>query len=54
MGFVSNGMKIGLISDTNDNLPKLDRAVLFFNKNKVNFFHMNLIFSKISLNFAVN
>jgi putative phosphoesterase len=37
MGFVSNGMKIGLISDTHDNLPKLERAVQFFNKNKVNF-----------------
>jgi len=30
-------MKIGLISDTHDNLPKLERAVSFFNKNKVNF-----------------
>lgn len=30
-------MKIGLISDTHDNLPKLERAVSFFNKNKVDF-----------------
>ncbi|MCK9594998.1 MAG: metallophosphoesterase [Candidatus Omnitrophica bacterium] len=30
-------MKIGIISDTHDNLPKLERAVSLFNKNKVDF-----------------
>ncbi len=30
-------MKIGIISDTHDNLPKLEKAVDFFNKNKVDF-----------------
>ena len=30
-------MKIGILSDTHDNLPKLERAVKFFNKNKVGF-----------------
>jgi hypothetical protein len=33
-------MRIGVISDTHDNLTKLDRAVSFFNKQKVSFvFH---------------
>lgn len=30
-------MKIGVFSDTHDNLPKIDKAVRFFNKNKVGF-----------------
>ena len=30
-------MRIGVISDTHDNLTKLDRAVNFFNKQKVSF-----------------
>jgi putative phosphoesterase len=30
-------MKIGILSDTHDNLPKIERAVKFFNKNKVQF-----------------
>jgi len=30
-------MKIGIISDTHDNLPKIEKAVNFFNKNKVDF-----------------
>ena len=30
-------MKIGIISDTHDNLPKIKKAVEFFNKNKVDF-----------------
>ncbi len=30
-------MKIGVIADTHDNLPKIERAVRFFNKNKVEF-----------------
>lgn len=33
-------MKIGILSDTHDNLPKIEKAVRFFNKNKVGFvFH---------------
>lgn len=30
-------MKIGILTDTHDNLPKIERAVKFFNKNKVDF-----------------
>ncbi|MFA5117668.1 MAG: metallophosphoesterase [Candidatus Omnitrophota bacterium] len=30
-------MKIGLLSDTHDNLPHIDKAVLFFNRQKVDF-----------------
>ncbi len=30
-------MKIGILSDTHDNLPKIEKAVKFFNKNKVGF-----------------
>lgn len=30
-------MKVGLISDTHDNLPKIEKAVEIFNKNKVEF-----------------
>ena len=30
-------MKIGLISDTHDNLPKIKKAVEIFNKNRVEF-----------------
>jgi len=30
-------MKIGLLSDTHDNLPHIDKAVLFFNQQKVDF-----------------
>ena len=30
-------MKIGLLSDSHDNLPKIEKAVRFFNKNKVDF-----------------
>jgi len=33
-------MKIGVISDTHDNLPKIEKAVNFFNREKVDFvFH---------------
>lgn len=33
-------MKIGLISDTHDNLPKLEKAIRIFNRKKVSFvFH---------------
>ena len=30
-------MKIGILSDTHDNLPKIEKAVKFFNRNKVGF-----------------
>jgi len=30
-------MKIGIISDSHDNLPKIEKAVQVFNKNKVDF-----------------
>lgn len=30
-------MKIGILSDSHDNLPKIEKAVKFFNKNKVGF-----------------
>ena len=30
-------MNIGILSDTHDNLPKIEKAVKFFNKNKVGF-----------------
>lgn len=30
-------MKIGIISDSHDNLPKIEKAVKFFNKQKVGF-----------------
>ena len=30
-------MKIGILSDTHDNIPKIEKAVKFFNKNKVGF-----------------
>lgn len=30
-------MKIGLFSDTHDNLPKIEKAVRFFNREKVDF-----------------
>jgi hypothetical protein len=30
-------MKIGIISDSHDNLPKIEKAVRFFNKHKVGF-----------------
>jgi putative phosphoesterase len=30
-------MKIGILSDSHDNLPKIEKAVRFFNKNKVGF-----------------
>jgi len=30
-------MKIGILSDTHDNLPQIEKAVKFFNKNKVGF-----------------
>jgi hypothetical protein len=30
-------MKIGILSDTHDNLPKIEKAVKFFNKNNVIF-----------------
>ena len=30
-------MRIGILADTHDNLPKIDRAVRFFNKRKVDF-----------------
>jgi hypothetical protein len=30
-------MKIGIISDSHDNLPKIEKAVNFFNRNKVGF-----------------
>lgn len=30
-------MKIGILSDSHDNLPKIEKAVKFFNKNKVDF-----------------
>jgi len=30
-------MKIGILSDSHDNLPKITKAVKFFNKNKVGF-----------------
>jgi len=30
-------MKIGVLSDTHDNLPKIEKAVKFFNRNKVGF-----------------
>ena len=34
------GLKIGILSDTHDNLVKLEKAVIFFNKNRVGFvFH---------------
>jgi len=30
-------MRIGILSDTHDNLPKIDKAVRFFNRKKVDF-----------------
>lgn len=30
-------MKIGILSDTHDNIPKIEKAVRFFNKHKVDF-----------------
>ena len=30
-------MRIGILADTHDNLPKIERAVRFFNKEKVDF-----------------
>lgn len=30
-------MKIGILSDSHDNMPKIEKAVKFFNKNKVGF-----------------
>lgn len=30
-------MKIGILSDTHDNLPKIEKAVRYFNKKKVDF-----------------
>jgi hypothetical protein len=30
-------MRIGILSDSHDNLPKIEKAVEFFNKNKVKF-----------------
>jgi len=30
-------MKLGIFSDTHDNLPKIEKAVRFFNQKKVNF-----------------
>jgi hypothetical protein len=30
-------MKIGILSDSHDNLPRIEKAVRFFNKNKVGF-----------------
>lgn len=30
-------MKIGILADSHDNLPKIEKAVRFFNKNKVGF-----------------
>ena len=33
----SGGVRIGILADTHDNLPKIDKAVRFFNKRKVDF-----------------
>ncbi|MBN2121049.1 MAG: metallophosphoesterase [Candidatus Omnitrophica bacterium] len=44
-------MKIGLISDTHDNLPRIEQAVRFFNRNKVDFIlHAGDFIAPFSLN----